>query len=232
MLGLLAILTFSSTALANVFITTPNAATSWAAGQVHTIEWQEDPTNKPPLIAALGLCNFTLAVGSPMKTVRLQTIGTVDPAKQSSIPFTPDPTVGEDKFSDYFIRMESLNVRDPDQPANPALSFSGHFTLTGMTGTFNAATKAIIAGASSTTAGSTSTTSTGTGGPAFTGLRPTTSTTTVRTTASGATGSTSARASSTSASTSSSAAVPALSVHGMARALVVAVVVAVGAGLL
>ncbi|PPR07827.1 hypothetical protein CVT24_003104, partial [Panaeolus cyanescens] len=78
----------------------------------------------------------------------LQTINaSIDVSTESQLTFTVDPSIGPDS-GEYFIRFESLNLKDADAPQFPALAFSAKFTLNQMTGTFSDAVKAQIAGQS------------------------------------------------------------------------------------
>ena len=47
--------------------------------------------------------------------------------KESELSFIPDATIGPNS-GEYFIRMESLSLKDPSQPQLPALVFSAKFT--------------------------------------------------------------------------------------------------------
>ncbi|KAF8902602.1 hypothetical protein CPB84DRAFT_1814898 [Gymnopilus junonius] len=123
------VLAFTSAAFANVFITAPVASTTYTAGQQATVQWQDDGHLLPsPTLTSLQLLN-----------------GSVDVSKVNSITFTPDATVGPNS-GEYFIRVESLSLKDASQPQFPALAFSAKFTLAGMTGTFNAAVQSQIDG--------------------------------------------------------------------------------------
>ncbi|KZT60030.1 hypothetical protein CALCODRAFT_493023 [Calocera cornea HHB12733] len=73
-------------------------------------------------------------------------IGSVNVATTASIQFTVDPTIGPDS-SAYFIRFTSAAYHDPTTPTYPYEQFSARFTMTGMTGTFNATVQSQINGA-------------------------------------------------------------------------------------
>jgi len=77
----------------------------------------------------------------------LQAIGNIDPSQVSQISFTPDPSVGEN-YDGYFIRFTSVSLKDPNMTSINANveAFSAKFTLTGMTGKFNATIQAEISG--------------------------------------------------------------------------------------
>jgi len=66
-----------------------------------------------------------------------------------TVQFTVDPTIGPNS-AEYFIRVSSTTLSNPNSPTNPYLSFSAKFTLSGMTGTFNSTVQQQIASASAT----------------------------------------------------------------------------------
>jgi hypothetical protein len=134
MLRLLALLALSSCTFATLFTTMPDATTSWAAGQVQTIQWQESTDGAHPNLTQMGLCKISVYVGSVTEQVLVQPISTnTNVSANHSITFTPNPTIGPSGPL-YFIRFESLTEPDPTNAAIPALAFSAKFTLTGMTG--------------------------------------------------------------------------------------------------
>jgi len=165
---------------ANVFITEPTSSTSWPAGQVATITWQDDGIT--PNLTAFGPCTIGLYAGNQIQQTLLQTIATnVNVANAASQTWTPDPTVGPN-FSNYFIRFTSNSLPNANQSNAFAEAFSAKFTLTGMTGTFNASVQAEISG--TTTPGGASTPavsglSTGSTSPS-TSSKPLTTSTTVK----------------------------------------------------
>ncbi|RDX42870.1 hypothetical protein OH76DRAFT_1410742 [Lentinus brumalis] len=145
-----------------IFTTSPVGSTSWTAGQQQTISWQDD--GSAPSLAAFGPAKVSVYVGNVNQQTMVQPIAdNVDVSKTSSIVFTPDASVGENGAF-YFVRFESLALKDATNPAFPALAFSSKYTMSGMTGTFSADVKAQIAatgapaaaGAASTTAAATS----------------------------------------------------------------------------
>jgi hypothetical protein len=137
-------LAFASTAFATVFVTEPVASTTYTAGQSAIVQWQDD--GNTPTLAAFGPAKISIYAGNAQQQTSLQLLnGSVDVSQVSSITFTPDPTVGPDS-SEYFIRFESLSLKDATQPQFPALAFSAKFTLAGMTGTFSAAVQSQING--------------------------------------------------------------------------------------
>lgn len=128
---------------ATVFITSPTASTSIAAGQSSTITWQDDGTT--PNLTAFGPCTIGLYVGNQIQQTLLQTIGTnINVATQSSETWTPDATVGANSAG-YFLRFTSNSLPATAGTGN-AEAFSAKFTLTGMTGTFNATVAAEMSG--------------------------------------------------------------------------------------
>jgi len=132
-------------AQATVFITNPIASSSLPAGQSVTITWQDD--GSAPTLASFGPASIGLFAGSQQQQTLLQSIAeNVDVSKVSSQTWTPDATVGPN-FDSYFIRFTSNSFQDPTQPQFMAEAFSAKFTLTGMTGTFNATVQAQISGA-------------------------------------------------------------------------------------
>ncbi|KAM5536813.1 hypothetical protein V8D89_009531 [Ganoderma adspersum] len=144
-----------SPALATVYVTSPVATTSWAAGQQQTVSWKDDGT--APSLANFGPSKVSVYVGSQTQQTMVQSIvASVDLSTTSSIVFTPDASTGENGQY-YFVRFESLSFKDPNNPAYPALAFSSKYTMTGMTGTFSADVKSEIAAAA--TAGNAAATS-------------------------------------------------------------------------
>ncbi|TFK53051.1 hypothetical protein OE88DRAFT_1656856 [Heliocybe sulcata] len=136
----------ASSASATVFTTSPVASTSWAAGQQATVSWQDDGSK--PSLQDFGASKVSIYVGNAQQQTMLQSIATnVDVSTTSSIVFTPDASIGPNG-GDYFIRFESLNLKDATSPQYPALAFSAKFALSSMSGTFNSTVQAQIAGAS------------------------------------------------------------------------------------
>ncbi|KAH8987601.1 hypothetical protein EDB92DRAFT_1786184, partial [Lactarius akahatsu] len=140
-LGLAAI---APSALATVFVTAPTASTSWPAGQQATITWQDD--GNTPNLKSFGPSFIGLYAGNQQQQTLLQSIASdVDVSAVATVTWTPDATVGPN-FNNYFIRFTSNNLPDPTQSQFKAEAFSAKFTLTGMTGTFNASVQAQISG--------------------------------------------------------------------------------------
>jgi hypothetical protein len=133
---------------AAVSFTSPTATIGFNGGQSATIQWIED--GKTPLLSAYGPCILSIDTGNAQQQTNLQTINaSLDPNATNSFPFTVDPTIGPNG-SQYFIRLQSLNNKDPNDPTGllPLLAFSHTFTLSGMTGTFNATVQSQIDGQS------------------------------------------------------------------------------------
>jgi hypothetical protein len=138
------VLAFASAAFANVFITAPVASTTYTAGQQASVKWQDD--GQSPSLASFGPAKISIYAGNAQQQTSLQLLNaSVDVSQSNSITFTPDATIGPNS-GEYFIRVESLSLKDASQPQFPALAFSAKFTLAGMTGTFSAAVQSEIAG--------------------------------------------------------------------------------------
>jgi hypothetical protein len=210
-------------ALANLYITAPVASTTCTASQPCAVSWNDDGTT--PALGTIGACTVGLYIGSQQTQILLQSLGDVDVSQQATASFNPDPTVGGDSDL-YFLRFTAVNYMDG---AYPYEGFSAKFTLTGMTGTFNA-TEASLMSAPTSAIGSTvsgASVSTSSVGASTTGAQ----TTGAQTTSSGIVSSTttSSKASGTSAKTStatssSGAASPAALASSSALAGVAAVV--------
>lgn len=156
-------LVLAASALANVYITSPTSSTTWTGGQQATVNWQDDGSS--PSLASFGTAMFSIYVGNANQQTSLQLISSnISVANVSSLTFTPSPTIGPDS-NEYFIRVESLNLKDASQPQYPALAFSAKFSLTGMSGTFNSSLQAEIDGQSTAPIGG-STSSSGSATPA------------------------------------------------------------------
>jgi len=156
-------LALAASALANVFITSPVASTTFTGGQQATITWQDDGLT--PTLASFGPAMVGVYVGNANQQTLLQTItSSVDVSTTSSIVFTPDATIGPSGDT-YFIRFTSLGLKDATNSQYPAEAFSAKFTMTGMSGTFNSTVQAEIDGQSTAPIGPTSSSS-GTGATA------------------------------------------------------------------
>jgi len=152
------VLALAASAFGTVFVTAPVATTTWQAGTPQIVSWQDDGTT--PTLQSFGPAKISIYVGSAQQQTLLQAITpSLDVSTAGSIQFTPDPTIGPNS-NQYFIRFESISLKDPTTPTAPALAFSAKFAMTGMTGTFspdvqaqiNAASSAPVSGATTTTA--------------------------------------------------------------------------------
>ncbi|KAG1740496.1 uncharacterized protein EDB91DRAFT_352657 [Suillus paluster] len=147
-------LALAASALANVFITSPVASTTFTAGQQATVAWQDDGLT--PNLTSFGAALVGIYTGNANVQTLLQTISaSVDVSTTSSIVFTPDGTIGPNS-NEYFVRFTSINLKDATSPQFPAEAFSAKFTMAGMTGTFNSTVQAEINGQSTAPIGATS----------------------------------------------------------------------------
>ncbi|GLB39818.1 putative ser-Thr-rich glycosyl-phosphatidyl-inositol-anchored membrane family protein [Lyophyllum shimeji] len=142
----LVVLAASASAFATVYVTSPTATASFTGGQQATISWQDD--GKAPSLKDFGPAKVSIYAGNAQQQTLLQQIvASVDVGSTQAIQFTPDPSIGPNS-SEYFIRFESLGLKDPAAPQYPALAFSAKFTMSGMTGQFSPAVQAQIQGQS------------------------------------------------------------------------------------
>ncbi|KAF5384250.1 hypothetical protein D9615_003339 [Tricholomella constricta] len=129
-------LALAASALANVYTTSPTASTKFSGGKEATISWQDD--GKAPSMKDFGPAKVSIYVGNAQQQTLLQTIvPSVDVSTTQSIQFTPDASIGPNS-NEYFIRFESLSLKDAAQPQFPALAFSSKFEMDSMTGVFSA----------------------------------------------------------------------------------------------
>ncbi|KAJ8515144.1 hypothetical protein ONZ45_g7398 [Pleurotus djamor] len=136
----------SASAFASVFITSPTASTTFSGGKVASITWQDD--GKAPSLKDWGFTRVSVYAGNAQQQTSLQLIvDNVDVSTTSSIQFTPNPQIGPNS-AEYFIRFESVNLKDPAQPQYPMLAFSSKFRMDEMTGKFSPAVEAQINGQS------------------------------------------------------------------------------------
>jgi len=170
----LVVLALSAGALANVFITSPVASTTFTGNQQATINWQDDGTQ--PSLKAFGPAKVSIYVGNAQQQTLIQAIvPSVDVSTTSSVQFTVDPSKGPNS-NEYFIRIESLSLKDATTPIYPALAFSAKFTMNGMTGVFTQEVLSQIAGQSTAPlAGATSAPATSKATTATTTSKPSTS---------------------------------------------------------
>jgi len=140
------LLALSAGAIANVFITSPVASSTFTGNKQATISWQDDGSQ--PSLKSFGPAKVSIYAGNAQQQTSLQAIvPSVDVSSTSSIQFTVDPSIGPNS-NEYFIRIESLSLKDAKNPQYPALAFSAKFTLNGMTGTFSQEVQSQIAGQS------------------------------------------------------------------------------------
>jgi len=139
-------LAIASSAFAALFVTAPTEAISFAAGQLSNITWMDDGSE--PSLSSFGLAKVSVYAGNSRDQTMLQPIAdSVDVSNPLFLAFTPDASIGP-SATQYFIRFESLGLKDAADPSIPALAFSHVFTLSGMTGTFNAVVQSEIDGQS------------------------------------------------------------------------------------
>ncbi|KAK0469185.1 uncharacterized protein EV420DRAFT_1633610 [Desarmillaria tabescens] len=136
----------ATSALATVYITDPVGSTVWNAGDTVTVSWQDDGAS--PTLEEFGEAKFAIAVGNSLQQTILQVIAeNVNVATTSSLQFVPSANVGASS-DQYFIRVDSNNLKDANNSQYPALSFSAKFTIDGMSGSFNSSVQAQIDGQS------------------------------------------------------------------------------------
>ncbi|KII91691.1 hypothetical protein PLICRDRAFT_173503 [Plicaturopsis crispa FD-325 SS-3] len=144
--SVLVTLALSASAFATVSVTEPVLSTTWSGGQQATLSWKDD--NTTPSLQSFGPSIVSIYTGNRIQQTSLQTIASnVDVSTTASIQFTPNPSIGPNG-ADYFIRFESLSLKDATTPQYPALAFSSKFTMNNMSGTFNATVQAQIDGQS------------------------------------------------------------------------------------
>ncbi|KAJ6499430.1 hypothetical protein C8R45DRAFT_803314, partial [Mycena sanguinolenta] len=148
----------ASCAHAALSVTSPTEAISFVGGQPANITWMDD-TNQPPL-ASFGSAKVSIYAGNSIQQTSLQSISnSTDVTNPLFLTFTPDPSIGPDG-AQYFIRFESLTVKDPNDASIPLLAFSHVFTMSGMTGAFDAEVLSEISGQSTAPIGGVVTSST------------------------------------------------------------------------
>lgn len=163
------LVTLSASVLGNVFVTSPVASTTWNGGSKQTVSWQDN--GNAPNLAAFGPAMISIYAGNAQQQTLLQAISpNTDVSKSASVDFTVNPSIGPNS-DNYFIRIESLGLKDPANPQFPALAFSAKFTLASMTGTFNSTVQAQIDGQSTAPIGGSTPPASG---PSSAGASPTT----------------------------------------------------------
>lgn len=142
--SLVAAVALASQASAEIFITEPVASTQCAAGTPCNVRWNDD--GAAPVLATIGRCRISLYTGGAQQQTFLQEISAdLDVSTNSFVTYTPNASVGENGNM-YFIRFESLALKQTANPAFPYQSFSAKFTLNGMTGKFSPEVGAQISG--------------------------------------------------------------------------------------
>ncbi|KAJ7188392.1 hypothetical protein C8R46DRAFT_1242915 [Mycena filopes] len=137
-----------------------------SVSQSANITWIDD--GAAPTLAAFGLAKASIYAGNSAAQTSLQTISeSIDVTNPLFLSFIPDASIGPNS-AQYFIRFESLALKDPSNPAIPALAFSHQFSLSGMTGVFNAAVQSQIDGQSTAPIGGVAAATSSTAAPAST----------------------------------------------------------------
>jgi len=140
----LVVLASVSAALAVPFITSPTASTKFTCGQQAEIKWQD--SGSEPGLDKYGPSKISIYAGNAQQQTSLQLISdNTDLSKVSSVQFTPDCSVGP-TGGEYFVRIESLSLKDDSPQKYPAMAFSSKFNLDNMSGKFSAAIQAQIDG--------------------------------------------------------------------------------------
>lgn len=174
------VLALSASAFATVFVTSPVASTTFTGGKSATVSWQDD--GKQPTLQSFGPAIVSIYAGNSQQQTLLQTISpSVDVSSTQAVVFTPDPSIGPNG-NEYFVRFQSVNLKDTTQPQFPALAFSAKFTMSGMSGTFNASVQSEIDGQSTAPIG-------GTAAPSSSGAASTPAATTSKASSSSSSGS-------------------------------------------
>jgi len=127
---------------ATLYVTAPVAGTDCPAGVVCNLAWDDDGTT--PALGTIGVCSIDLCTGGPTQQTCLQNISPAQDVSQiASLPFTPNADIGP-SGDFYFIKFISASQKDLANPAQPFTAFSHTFTLSAMTGTFNATVQAQV----------------------------------------------------------------------------------------
>jgi len=145
--AIVAIAALATSVRAGIYVTQPVATTVCNAGQACAVAWSDDGNS--PALSAVGNCTVSVYIGSPQQQTLIFNINpSIDVSQNSQVSFSLDPTLGQSGHY-YFIRFDSLALKDATNPANPYQGFSATFTMNGMTGTFTPAEQAQIAAISS-----------------------------------------------------------------------------------
>lgn len=139
-------LALAASALANVFITYPVSNSTLTAGQQTNVSWIDSGVS--PSLSQFGPATIAIYVGNANQQTVLQGIASsVNMANISSIVFTPLASIGPDS-DEYFIRVTSQTLKDPNATQYYMEAFSAKFSLTNMSGSFNSSVQAEINGQS------------------------------------------------------------------------------------
>jgi hypothetical protein len=138
-------LSVSAAALAVPFITNPVASTTAQGGQKMTITWQDSGSGAS--LKDFGPATVGIYAGNANQQAKLQDCGSVDVGAASSWDCNVDPSIGPNS-NQYFIRMDSVSLKDATNKQFPAQSFSAKFSLAGMSGKFTDTVQKLIDGQS------------------------------------------------------------------------------------
>jgi len=131
---------------ATIYVTQPVATTTCAANTPCTVAWNDD--GNAPALATIGACSIDLCTGGVDQQTCLQNISpSLDVSQNAQVSYTVNPSIGANGNM-WFVKFTSLAYKDPTNPQFAFTAFSAKYTLTGMTGTFNATVSSEIAGAS------------------------------------------------------------------------------------
>ncbi|KAJ7777903.1 hypothetical protein DFH07DRAFT_950974 [Mycena maculata] len=190
-------LALASSACAEIYFTSPTSTIGFTGGQVANITWYDD--GSVPSLASFGLASASIYAGNSIEQTSLQLINaSINVTNPLYLTFTPDPTIGPNG-AEYFIRFQSLSLMDATNPIYPALAFSHIFTMSGMTGTFNATVQSEIDGQSTAPIGGSAAVSATTSASVVGATSKTSTVTTSKASTSGSTTAKSAAASGSSA---------------------------------
>jgi len=148
-------LALAPAAFATIFVTSPVASTTCPAGTECTVAWKDD--GNAPSLAQFGNASVAVYVGSQQVQTLLQMISpSVNVATTNTIVFTPTANIGPNS-ADYFIKFVSASLKQNGTTiANtPEEAFSAKFTLSGMSGQFNATVQSEINAATGASTGAT-----------------------------------------------------------------------------
>jgi len=138
------LLFLASSACADIYVTSPVASSSFAAGQSAVISWSDDGT--VPSLASFGPATIGLYAGNADQQTELTVISSsTNVSAVNNVTFIPEASAGPNS-GEYFIRFDSISLANAAAPQYPAQAFSAKFTLTGMTGAFSPAVQSEIDG--------------------------------------------------------------------------------------